>query len=134
MNLRIKFAKVCRQILTPIRQYLITRKILKRVKGDFPKDKKEVCFIYGKKADGSRPFGVLVRSGIGKHTTGLALRCGCWARTQYYWGNHFLADMIKEHERASSIPLLTFKHGSELSVDTSAPTPTPQPRTRRVRG
>lgn len=133
MNFRIKFAKVCRKMLTPVRQYLIARKIFKRVKGDFPKDKKEVCFIYGKKADGSRPFGVLVRAGIGKHTTAIALRCGCWASTRRYWGVHFLADMIAKHEREVTVSSAAYRHGDELSVDGSAPTP-PQPRTRKVRG
>lgn len=79
MTLRVKFAQKCRQLLTPIRKYLIAKRILSRAKDKAFKDylkrtkiKTELVFT-NRVRDGRRKFGFILTSG----STIVILRCGC---------------------------------------------------------
>lgn len=126
MTLRVKFARMCRQILTPVRKYLIIKKIKSRVQdAHFMQHCKEnkitfkLVFMYKIRETG-RPFGVALALKQGTDTIrGCILRCGC-----YYlgWSGACLSEASQLHKGVTS-------HGRLLQQVEPTPSPT-EPRRR----
>jgi hypothetical protein len=76
MNLRIKFAQVCRKILTPLRKYLIIKKIKSRIKAEDIRDRKDIKFVLH--FIKSNSFGVILALQGPLYNEGFVLRCGCY--------------------------------------------------------